>query len=87
MLLGSLMFMMWRRDLGTLSTARSLLANAAAASWRVGHVEPYLRGNQMSGTPRHRRNMFHTEPHSMHRARSDSSRYSRFERHLRDEPS
>ena len=41
MLLGSLMFMMWRRDLGTDSTARSLTANALAASWRVGHVEPY----------------------------------------------
>ena len=65
MLLRSLMFMMWRRDLGTDSMARSLTANALAASSRVGHVEPY----------------------SMHRARSDSRRYSRFERHFREEPS
>ena len=31
MLLRSLMFMMWRRDLGTLSTARSFAANAFLA--------------------------------------------------------
>ena len=73
MLLGSLMFMMWRRDLGTDSTARSLTANAAAASWRVGHVEPYLRGNQIPGASRHRRDVV------PHRAALDASCEVRFE--------
>ena len=60
MLLRSLMFMMWRRDLGTDSMARSLTANALAASSRVGHVEPYSmhRARSRSGFERH----FREEP-------------------------
>ena len=53
MLLRSLMFMTWRRDLGTDSTARSLLANAVLASSRVGHVEPYSMHRARSDSRRY----------------------------------